>query len=69
MQASEENVAICVSFAPLKNYQILMVTPYFIMTNIEIKKIFMTNIEIKFFREGVNKTYENQDFQKGNMCM
>ena len=41
MQPSEENVAICVSFAPPTNFQILtvifQVTPYFVMKNIEIK--------------------------------
>ena len=62
MQPSEENVAICVSFAPLKKYQILMVifqvTPYFIMTN----------IEINFFGDSMNKTDENKDFRKGNTC-
>ena len=41
MQLSEENVAICGSFAPLKTLSnfdgFFKVTPYFIMTNIEIK--------------------------------
>ena len=62
MQPSKENVAICVSFSPLIKYQILtvifQVTPYFIMTYIEINK----------FRDSVDKTNENQDFRKGNTC-
>ena len=40
MQPNEENVAICVSFAPLKKKiltVIFQVTSYFVMKNIEIK--------------------------------
>ena len=38
MQPNKENVAICVSFAPLKTLTVIFqVTPYFVMKNIEIK--------------------------------
>ena len=63
MQLSEENVAICVSFASLKTLSNSdgYFSGYTIFYHDKYRK--------KQFRDSVNKTYENQDFRKGNICM
>ena len=62
MQLSEENVAIYVSFAPLKTSNS---DGYFSGYTI----VYHDKYRNKNFRDSVNKTDENQDFQKGNTCM
>ena len=56
MQLSEENVAICVSFAPLKTSNS---DGYFSVYTI----FYHDKYRNKKFRNSVNKTYENQDFR------
>ena len=63
MQLSEENVVICVSFAPMKT--LLNSDGYFSGYTI----FYHDKYRNKFFRDSVNKTDENQDFRKGNTCM
>ena len=62
MQLSEENVAICVSFAPLKTLS--NSDGYFSSYTI----FYHDKYRNKNFRDSVNKTDENQDFRKGNTC-
>ena len=62
-QPSEENVAICVTFAPLK--KLSNSEGYFSGYTIFCYEKYRN----KNFGDGVNKTDENQDFQKGNPCM
>ena len=62
MQSSEENVAICVSFAELK--KLSNSDGYFSGYTI----FYHDKYRNKNFRDGVKKTDENQDFQKGNTC-
>ena len=63
MQLSEENVAICVSFAPMKTLSNCdgFFSGYTIFYHDKYRN--------KNFRDSVNKTYENQDSRKGNTCM
>ena len=63
MQLSEENVAICVSFAPMKTLS--NSDGYFSSYTI----FYHDKYRNKIFRDSVNKTDENQDFRKGNTCM
>ena len=60
MQPHEENVAICASFAPLK--KLSNSDSYFSSYTI----ICHDKYRNKNFRDGVNKTDENQDFQNDN---
>ena len=62
MQPSEETVAICVSFAPL--LKLSNSDGYFSGYTI----FYHDKYRNKIFRDGVNKTDENPDFQKGNLC-
>ena len=62
MQPNEENVAICVSFAPLKTFS--NSDGYFLGYTIFCHE----KNRNKNVRDGVNKTNENQDFQNGNQC-
>ena len=62
MQPSEENVAIRVSFVPLKN--ISNSDGYFSGYTI----FYLDKYRNKNFQDSVNKTDENQDFRKGNTC-
>ena len=59
MQLSEENVAICVSFAPLKT--LINSDGYFSGYTI----FYHDKYRNKNFQDSVNKTDENQDF---NTC-
>ena len=56
MQLSEENVAICVSFAPLKTLS--NSDGYFLGYTI----FYHDKYKNKNFRDSVNKTDDNQDF-------
>ena len=58
IQPREENVAICVSFAPLK--KLSNSGGYFSGYTI----LYHDKYRNKNFRDGMNKTDENQDFQK-----
>ena len=62
MQPRKENVAICVSFAPLKTLSNSdgYFSSYTIFDHDKYRN--------KNVRDGVNKTDENKDFQKGNTC-
>ena len=65
MQPNDENVAISVSFAPLKYEKKLSNSDsYFSCYTIFCHDKYRN----KNVRDGVNKTDENQDFQKGNPC-
>ena len=57
MQLSEEDVAICVSFAPLKT--LLISDGYFSGYTI----FYHDKYRNKYFRDSMNKTDENQDFR------
>ena len=59
MQPNKENVVICVNFAPLK--KLSNSGGYFSGYTIFCHEKYRN----KHFRDGVNKTDENQDFQKG----
>ena len=62
LKVIKENVAICVGFAPLK--KLYNSDCYFSGYTIFCHE----NYRNKNVRDGVNKTDENQDFQKGNPC-
>ena len=62
VQPNEENVAICGSFASLKklSHSDCSFSDYTIFCHQKCRN--------KNVQDGMNKTDENQDFQKGNTC-